>query len=94
MYRSLIPVSNSVKDQRTAHSCAKHKLITKQLVVVDIQGVDYQLCDPEISSTNLKDTADENILFCCGNLSFQAIKNFFTFHVCNKYCELMKLPKE
>ena len=28
MYRSLIPVSNSVKDQRTAHSCAKHKLIT------------------------------------------------------------------
>ena len=29
MYRSLIPVSNSVKDQRTAHSCAKHKLITE-----------------------------------------------------------------
>ena len=28
MYRSLIPVFNSVKDQRTAHSCAKHKLIT------------------------------------------------------------------
>ena len=31
MYRSLIPVSNSVKDQRTAHSCAKHKLITDKL---------------------------------------------------------------
>ena len=28
MYRSLIPVFKSVKDQRTAHSCAKHKLIT------------------------------------------------------------------
>ena len=30
MYHSLIPVSNSVKDQRTAHSCAKHKLITDE----------------------------------------------------------------
>ena len=29
MYRSLIPVFKSVKDQRTAHSCVKHKLITK-----------------------------------------------------------------
>ena len=62
-------------------------------MVLDIQGVGYQLCGPEISSTNLKDTTDENILFCCGNLSTQAIENFFTFHVCNKYCELMKLER-
>ena len=27
----LIPVSNSVKDQRIVHSCAKHKLMTKKL---------------------------------------------------------------
>ena len=30
MCRSLIPVPNSVKHQRTAHSCAKHKLITQE----------------------------------------------------------------
>ncbi len=66
----------------------------KQLMVLDIQGVNYQLCDPEISSTNLKDTADQDILFCCGNLSTQTIEHFLAFHDCNKYCELLKLPKE
>ena len=27
MYCSMITVSNSVKDQQTVHSCAKHKLL-------------------------------------------------------------------
>ena len=93
----ILPLPPSKSDVGLKAQCYCHYTYVKsgkQLMVLDIQGVNYQLCDPEISSTNLKDTADENILFCCGNLSFQAIENFFTFHVCNKYCELMKLPKE
>ena len=39
MYRSLIPVFNSVKDQRTAHSCAKHKLITENGIGVAGTGI-------------------------------------------------------
>ena len=39
MYRSLIPVFNSVKDQRKAHSCAKHKLITKNEIGVAGSGI-------------------------------------------------------
>ena len=35
----------------------------KQLVIVDIQRVNYVLCDPEISSSTLM-ARDETILFC------------------------------
>ena len=43
MCRSLIPVSNSVKDQRTAHPCAKHKLITCILNLWSWSGRGYEL---------------------------------------------------
>lgn len=52
----------------------------KQLMVVDIQGVNYTLFDPEIATSELLDNADQSILFCCGNLSSQAIEKFKTEH--------------
>ncbi len=93
----ILPLHTSKLDVGLKAQCYCHYTYVKskkQLMVLDIQGVNYQLCDPEISSTNLKDTADQDILFCCGNLSTQAIENFLAFHDCNKYCELLKLPKE
>ena len=63
----------------------------KQLMVVDIQGVGFQLCDPEIASCILKDETDDSILFCTGNLSTVAIEEFVKRHICNKYCDLLKL---
>ena len=67
-------------------------VVTKeQLMVVDIQGVGFQLCDPEIASQTLKDETD-SILFCTGNLSIFAIKAFKRNHVCNIYCDMLKLP--
>ena len=45
----------------------------KLLMIVDIQGVEYALCDPEIASSTLM-VKDEMILFCLGNLSTAAIK--------------------
>lgn len=64
-----------------------------QLMVLDIQGVGYSLCDPEIASSELTDPcdADQSILFCCGNLSVTAIAKFLELHKCNKYCELLHL---
>ena len=54
----------------------------KQLMVIDIQGVDYTLCDPEIATCELLDNADQSILFChLSNLSSQAIKKFKEEHM-------------
>ena len=65
-----------------------------KLMVVDIQGKGYHLCDPEIASADLRDANDQTILFCSGNLSYTAIERFKEVHVCNEYCTLLKLDKE
>lgn len=49
----------------------------QQLMVTDIQGVNYSLCVPEIATAVLKDPKDREIRFCTGNLSDEAIKNIF-----------------
>jgi hypothetical protein len=64
---------------------------SKQLMILDIQGVGYNLCDPEIASSNLTDGENEVILFCYGNLSTLAINAFVGMHKCNKYCKQLKL---
>jgi hypothetical protein len=66
----------------------------KQLMVTDIQGVDYQLCDPEIASSGLTDPKDDSLFFCIGNLSTEAIGNFFANHSCNKFCNLLPIHSD
>ena len=63
----------------------------KAIMVLDIQGTGYSLCDPEIASTKLLDQDSHTILFCCGNLSTQAIEQFFAEHKCGKHCALLGL---
>ena len=63
----------------------------EQLMVTDIQGVGYSLCDPEVASTQQVDVADKSIFFCTGNLSTAAINTFKSEHKCNTYCKLLKL---
>ena len=70
-----------------------HERSDGQLIVTDIQGVKYSLCDPEIATSTLLTEEGNAILFCCGNLSATAIKNFILGHKCNKYCHLLKLPE-
>ena len=60
------------------------------LVVLDIQGFGYTLCDPEIATTTHKDDED-NFYFCTGNLSTQANDTFLSGHSCNKYCNMLNL---
>ena len=62
----------------------------KEIMVVDIQGCDYFLFDPEIASREIK--SNEEFLFCTGNLSSAAINNFTQSHKCSWYCELLNLP--
>jgi len=61
-----------------------------QIMVLDIQGVRYTLCDPEVASTVLLEEEGE-LRFCAGNLSTHAIETFFTFHKCNEFCKMMNL---
>ena len=63
----------------------------QQLIVLDIQGVDHSLFDTEVASSTLIDSSDKTILFCCGNLSTDAIDRFKEEHVCNKFCHMLKL---
>ena len=70
-----------------SYSSMQHKM-----VLTDIQGSNYYLYDPEISTQNLLD--DDELYFCCGNLSTTDMENFLDEHECNKYCHMLKLKRE
>lgn len=74
--------------------CLAHYTYEKsnfKIMLLDIQGSDYVLYDPEIASAELK--ADNEYLFCAGNLSHVAITTFTKYHKCNKYCKAIQLTK-
>ena len=52
--------------------------------MLDIQGSGHTLFDPDIATSELFDK-DSEMLFCSGNLSMVAIKNFVKEHQCNKF---------
>eukprot|EP00795_Rhopilema_esculentum_P004082 gene4082-20262_t len=64
----------------------------KELMVLDLQGVDYVLCDPEIATATLHE--DGELIFCAGNLVFKAISTFFAEHSSNNYCRMLNLTQE
>ena len=58
-------------------------------MVVDIQGTDHMLYDPEIASAEQFD--NNELLFCTGNLSHEAIDLFVSNHLCKNYCKSLGL---
>lgn len=64
----------------------------EEIITLDLQGVIYNLCYPEIATTDL--LQDGELKFCAGNLSTKAIGNFFSSYKCNKYCKMMQLKEE
>ena len=82
--------NNLIADKAEAFCHYSYEKSEGKLMVVDIQGSEYILYDPEIAS---KEAYNEkgNHLFCSGNLSDKAIDGFFKFHNCNKFCKLLKL---
>jgi hypothetical protein len=59
-------------------------------MVLDIQGCNNILFDPEIASQEIKE--EEEYLFCTGNLSAGAINIFISTHKYRRYCDLLNLP--
>ena len=65
-------------------------------MITDLEGLEYQLCDPEIvTQTIMEEKSDKakmlaEYLFCAGNLWTAAFENFEREHVCNKYCTKLK----
>ncbi len=60
------------KCESLAHFSYEHS--NKELMVVDMQGSDHSLFDPEIASKKL--SKEDEVLFSIGNLSTLAINNF------------------
>ena len=60
-------------------------------MVLNIQGSNEVMFDPEIATT--WDTFDKNgeLFFCMGNLSKDAIQTFFQHHQCNDICRFLKI---
>ena len=81
---------NEEQDEITSKSEAfSHYTFEKtnqKAMVLDIQGVNWMLTDPEVATMDKKEK-----LFCSGNLNTKAIAEFICRHVCNKYCEMLKL---
>ena len=65
----------------------------RKLMLLDIQGMGYQLFDPEIATNKVQDEEDSIVYFCCGNCSSVGIDAFLAAHKCNKYCKLMGLAE-
>ena len=66
--------------------------LEKIFMLLDLQGVGYLLCDPEIATIDIRvkegDTKSE-FYFCLGNLSTNAIHGFMATHKCNRICRTL-----
>ena len=88
-----LPTTAVEKAEALAHF--SYDVSKQKFLLVDIQGIGYRLCDPEIASTDLttKEIDGDKLNFCMGNLSTKAIDAFFVQHQCNKYCKALGLKE-
>ena len=78
----MILLRNECHDKADAFIHYPYEKSQRNLVVLDIQGVGYSLCGPEVASKENKTDSEEHY-FCFGNLSERAVLNFTETHVCN-----------
>ena len=70
-----------------------------RLMITDLQGVGYQLCDSESATHTIVEVKSDKskmlveYLFCAGNLPTTAFENFDREHICNKYCAKLELTQ-
>jgi hypothetical protein len=85
-----------IEKQRKAESLVHFSFVksNRKLLLVDIQGGEYNLTDPEIATVSGIYDNDDHLLFCAGNLSTEAYLNFFNAHKCNAFCNLLGLVPE
>ena len=86
----VILLQNECHDKADAFDHYTYEKSQGNLVVLDIQGVGYSLCDPDVASKE-NETGSEEHYFCFGNLSERAILNLIETHVCNRLCRALGL---
>ena len=82
----------NLKDEKS--ECLVHYsyvVTDHKLMLLDIQGSESTLYDPEIATEEIMDADGKEVYFCCGNCSTLAIEAFLSDHTCNKYCDMMEL---
>ena len=94
------PHSNEMKVVYEKAQCLVHYSFIKfqkNLMLLDLQGSNYMLYDPEIATLQLVKPHEvagvDEIYFCAGNLSKVAIENFILQHQCNDYCKMINLEQ-
>ena len=66
----------------------------KKFLVVDLEGADYKLYDPDIATIEtLIEALSAEELFYIGNLRETVINIFFTAHKCNVFCLELKMAE-
>jgi hypothetical protein len=78
-----------IREKAECLSHYSYEKSSQQLMLLDIQGSEYTLYDPEIASASLQ--ANEEFLFGAGNLTIKAIKSFAQNHKCNEFCKYVGL---
>ncbi len=84
-----VPEENVIGKKSKTFVHFSHELSEARLMVVDIQGSDYTLYDPEIATDQA--FINDELLFCAGNLNVVAISNFKSQHKCNMFCKMLHL---
>lgn len=66
-----------------------YHLSNSKFMLLDIQGMGYNLFDPEIATDQVMYEESNEIYFCCGNCSSVGMETFPSAHECNKFCEMI-----
>ena len=87
----LCEVSERVEEVFQKAECFTHYAYVtsnQKFMLLDIQGSEYSLYDPETANQEHCDDEDE-YYFCCGNLSSLSINNFLKQHKYNKFYKMI-----
>jgi hypothetical protein len=87
--KTCVPDHNLIGQKAQCLAHFSYEKSNRELMILDLQGSGHVLFDPEIATTELY--KDKEILFCAGNLTGIAIKEFISGHYCNEYCRLIGL---
>lgn len=90
--KALSPAHEVILEKASCFAHFSYVHTEMQMMVLDLQGVAYSLCDPEIATMTLLEDGELN--FCAGNLSSDAINQFLGEHNCNRYCKMLALPEK
>ena len=83
---------SSLFEQAEALLHFSYEASNEKLLLVDLQGAEYKLYDPEIATTEtLIEAPLAEEFFCTGNLRETASNNFYTSHKSNVFCLELKM---